>query len=510
MSDARNELPDESEADALFDSLHSIIDGASLFFVTNLVVNGVKFLLNFILARGLGVELYGLYVFGQKIVTTVVWFVNLGSDISTVRYISANLEDLEFQNDVLGLSLLTSVISGTVVAAGIMVLAPYLNGLTLDDPSFTPVLRAFAIVIPLEAVTRLAASTFTGQERPKQKSLINAVKPVLRLLAIGVAVYLGASAFGVAVGYAVGALLTVLFAVVLFVRSTNLRPSWGLERSEIRSYFNYSLPITFSRAGSILHKRIDFFMIGFFLASADVGVYNIALVLSGVIAIPLAGFNQFFPPVASRLYSDDDKETLESVFQLVTRWSITVAIIIALVITVYRLPLLGMFGEAFQAGATVTLLFVFGQVVNAASGPSNDVLTMTDHQYVVLANHWGLAVLNAVFNYLLIQEFGIVGAALATSSVLGLTNIARVVEVWYLEGLFPYSVNLWKPVVAAPLAFVAMEALKSYLSGLPLIVAGGALGVTVYLGILYLVGIEEKDKEFIVDYVAKFQGELGR
>lgn len=510
MSDTHEKVSDDFDGDALFDSLHSIMDGASLFFVANLVSNAVTFALNFILARGLGVELYGVYTFGHKLASTIVWFVNLGADISTVRYISSNREDTGFQNDVLGLSFLTSVVSSTAMAAGLIAFAPLVNSHTLDDPAFTTALRVFAIAIPFEAVVRIVSSTFTGQERPKQKSLISVVQPLVRLLAVGGMVYLGASVFGVVVGYTVGALLVVLFSVAVFVWQTDFRPSWGLDRDEIRSYFNYSLPITFSRAGSILHRRIDLFMIGFFLASSDVGIYNVGLVLSGIIAIPLAGFNQFFPPVASRLYSEDDYETLESVYRLVTRWSITVAILIAIPIVVYRLPLLGLFGEAFRDGATVTLLFVVGQLINASAGPSNDVLTMTDHQYVVLFNHWGLAILNAVANYVLIQEFGIVGAALATASVLGMTNIARVIEVWYLEGLFPYSVKLWKPLVAAVAPVAVMVGMQSYLSGLPLLVTGGFVGSTAYLGALYLLGIEEKDGEFIAEYATKLANGMER
>jgi hypothetical protein len=41
--------------------------------------------------------------------------------------------------------------------------------------------------------------------------------------------------------------------------------------------------------------------------------------------------------------------------------------------------------------------------VNALAGPSNDILTMTDHQYVVLINHWGVGLFNVMLNFLFIQ-----------------------------------------------------------------------------------------------------------
>ena len=51
-------------------------------------------------------------------------------------------------------------------------------------------------------------------------------------------------------------------------------------------------------------------MIGFFLAGAEVGIYNISVTLAGLLSLSLLAFNQMFPPVASSMYHAGDVDEL--------------------------------------------------------------------------------------------------------------------------------------------------------------------------------------------------------
>lgn len=491
-------------SDELLSSMRSVMDGASLNVVGNVVSKVLGFLFTLLLTRWLGVYLYGLFAFGQTVVGSILLFANFGSDLSVVRFLSANRDDPGFQRRVLGLSYLTTLVASTLVGVGVFVLAPTITRYTLDDPTFTPVLRAFTLVVPFVALSRISMNSFQGLEMPAYQTLVKVLRPLSRLLFVGIAVLLGASILGVTVAVAAAGLALFVVSLALLVRRTGLSPRFAPSRDELVEYYDYSAPLTLSRAGSLLYNRVDIFMVGIFLASSDVAVYNVSMLLAGVIVMPLAGFNQLFPPVASRLYGDGDYETLESVYQVVTRWSITACLIIAAPLFLYRREVLAVFGEGFPAGAAVLVFFAVGQLVNAFSGPSNDLLTMTDHQYVVLVNHWGFGVLNVVLNYLFIQEFGMVGAALATASVLAMVNVTRLVEVRLLEGLFPYSAKLWKPLVAVAVAAAVMTAAGYFLSGIPLVVVGTGVGGVAYLAALYAFGIELKDRRLVDDYVDWF------
>lgn len=491
----------EAEIEKWLSSARSISDGAILHFVSSVLTMGMNFVLNVLLTNTLGVGLYGIFTFGQRILGSILSFINLGTDVALDRFLSANLDDQAYQNRVFFASFATTAFVGSIVAAAMFVSAPTVNEYTLEEPLFTPVLRIFAFALPFLAMIRLSVHSFRGLEMPAHKEVVTILRSVGRLLIITLAVVAGYSLLGVTVAFAVAGVLTLGVSLGLVLWRTELRPVIGLSRGEIKTFFNYSLPLSMSRAGRLLYKRVDVFMVGILLSSREVGIYSVAVLLANVITMPSSAFHQLFPPVASRLYANDDIATLQSMYATVTRWIITASAVLALPLLLYRRELLVIFGPEFTAGSVVLSLFVTGQLLHVFASPPHAVLKMTDNQYVVLVNQWTFGVLNVVLNYYFIIEFGLVGAALATASVLATMGVARLLEVWYIEGLFPYSKRLWKPLVAASVSAVAMYASTFLLSGLVLVFIGGAFGALVYAALLYLFGIEPRDRQLANNYL---------
>lgn len=482
-------------------SLRSVADGASLHYVGTIVINLAGFLLTLILTRTLGATIYGIYAYGTMVLQSVLTVANFGTDVSSTRYLSANRNDTAYQNRILGLAYATTLGISLAVAVVLFVTAPTINAYTLDEPLFTPAMQVFAIALPFQALTHIVSSTFRGLEIAVGKTVVAVVGPVLQLLFVVIAVAIGYSVLGVAAAYAIACLVAFSIAFWYALDRTDLRPKFKFSQREALDFYDYSAPLTLSKAGNFLFKRVDVFMVGIFLAAADVGIYNVAVLLATVLAMPLVGINQLFPPVASRLHSNGATDELESVYTTVTRWSITASAILALPVVIYRTEVLALFGPEFVAGTTVVILFVAGQLFNAAAGPANDLLTMTNHQYLVMVNHVVFGGLNVVLNYILILEFGLVGAALATASVLAALNVLRVVQVWYLEGLFAYSTTLWKPLAAASLAAAVMWVIGLYVDGIPLVVVGSVAGVVAYFVSLYRLGLDERDRELAGEYL---------
>jgi O-antigen/teichoic acid export membrane protein len=334
-------------------------------------------------------------------------------------------------------------------------------------------------------------------------AISSVVRPLLRLVFIGGAVLLGFSLYGAVAGMVVAGGLTFVIAMAVLLKRTSLAGIESPTRAEAIEYYNFSVPLTFSQLGNFLYNRIDILMIGYFLASSDVGVYNISVMLAGLLVLPLQAFNQMFPPIASKLYHDDEREQLDSVYTTITRWTFSLSLFPAIITVAFSTEILGFFGPEFTRGQLILILFVFAQLTNAAVGPSGFLLMMTDHQYLTLLNHLSSGVLNAVLNVVLILEFGFVGAAMATASVLVGINILRIIEVWYFEGLFPYSLSYYKPIVAGILSSLAIYLLTIPLNGFPLLVSGALLGGVVFLGILYLLGIEESERKMFEDLISR-------
>lgn len=487
-------MSEEESKDAL-NSLKSVAGGAGLFLIGKGISKGFGLVKNVILTRYLGTNRYGIYAYLLVIFSLFTVFTRLGSDKSVMRFLPEYENEPRKRQAMLTLAYGTSLAASIVVAVTIYLTAPVISAYTLDTQLFIRVLRIAVIVLPFLTLSELTYAVFKGVERMDYNIAVSSVTaPALRLLFVGGAVLLGYSLIGAVAGLIVSVGLSLLVGLGVLVNRTGLDTVVRPTRNDAEQYYDFSIPLTFTQLGSFLYSRIDILMVGFLLSGTAVGVYNVAVLLSQMLSLPLKAFNQLFPPVASGLYHSGEHRELETIYKTVTRLIFTIALFPAVAAIIYAPELLRVFGEGFTRGETILMLFVIAQLMNALVGPSGFLLMMSDHQYLVLANQLAAGVCNAVLNYFLILKFGFIGAALGTATVITMVNTARIVEVWYLEGFFPYNRSFAKPVVAGFAASVAMYALKIPLSQYALLVVGGIVGAAVFLGTLYLLGIEEEIK----------------
>lgn len=496
-----------SESDgreAVQSSLSSITNGAGLFFAGRLLSRGLRFLLNFLLTRGLGAAVYGVYGYGMTLFSIAIILARFGTGQSVLRFLPTYEDDPKRRNRIAGLAYLTALIGSILVALTIYVSAPFVSALTLDTPLLVDTLRILAVALPFTTATKLTTSMFRADDTIKYQVLVDDMfRPIVRIVLVGVALALGYTLLGVLAGIVVGAIVVSAVALSVLYSRTSLGPTLSGEWSqkELSEFYSYSAPLTLKDVGTILYNRIDILMVGFFLADTAVGIYRISVMVAMMLVLPLTAFNQLFPPIASRLYDSGNLAELESIYETVTRWSLTVAIPLALVSGLYSSELLAVFGSAFTEGALVLALFTVGQVTNSAVGPSGYMLMMTDHQYLTLINQVILGILNVALNYIFIVNFGLIGAALATASVLAFVNVLRVAEVRYLEGMIPYSVAFAKPLAAGFVAGLVMFGLSTILDGYVLLIGGSIVGGLVFLGVLVALGIETDDRELFEELI---------
>ncbi len=497
-------MTNKSEGDLVDSSLKSITTGASLHFIGKATSNGIGFLFNLILTRSLGAALYGVYAYAMTLISLVIIFSRVGTGKSVLKFVPEYENNPEQQQKMVGLAYLTALVGSTISGIILYISAPVINAYTLDNALLTDVLRIFAIVLPFKSVLALTNAIFRGQERMELQVITdNIARPTFELLVVTIAVLLGYSLLGVVYSLAIGSILLAAFAISLLLAKTDIYPQLIASRtkSDLHRFYNYSIPLTLKDVGQYLYKRVDVLMVGFFLLEADVGVYQIAILIAGFLTLPLSGFNQLFPPVASRLYSNDNMYDLDQIYKRVTRWTLTISLIPGLIVLIYVEEILSIFGNEFIAGAGVLVLFTIAQLTNCAVGPSGYLLMMTEHQYLNLLNQWTLGILNIILNYIFIMEYGLIGAALATAGVLAFINLLRLVEVWYTERMFPYSAQYWKPLVTGILSGLVMYYVSIYLDGLLSLFTGATVGTIVFFAALILFGIEDEDIKFFKYFI---------
>lgn len=458
------------------------------------------------LAQGFGPVVYGVYAFAWRITQLLFRLVNFGSVGTLQRYVSAYADDPDRQGRVVGLAYLTTLMVGLGLAGGLVLVSEWLNSVTVSHPDFPPTIQLFAVLILLVGVVRIHAGVLRAVQSAHGEVLFNRVfRPMVKLVGALGALALGHSIVGVAGAFVLGMAGLVLLGFPMVTSNTGIRPRLRGLRSEARQFYNHSGPIALSSLGKVFQNRVDVMLVGFLLTAKAAGVYNVVLVLVSLAWIPLLSFNMLLPPVASALYAADEMETLNAVYTAVTRLIVTCVVPILAVLVVYGRTVLSVFGPNFTAGYVPLVVYLGGVLVGSAVGATGWLLMMTDHQYARMALDWFLAVLNTVLTFAFVQAFGLAGAALGTAIAIGVQNTIQVVLLRRLEGLWPFDATFLKPLGAGMVAAGVMLLVRGVVTGVEAVVVGVALGTVTYVGMLVVLGVNDRDRLVATTLAARYR-----
>lgn len=480
-----------ADTDSSISSLASVGRGAALFTGGKLASQAFGFLAVAILTNTLGAERYGVYAFATTIIALTGSIANLGSDKAILRFLP--IKDTQ-QSTYWSFSVLISLLGGGAACVLLFTLAPVINTHTINHSLFPTTLRVFTILLLANIALQMSRSAFRALDRPELTTVAHQfVHPGLKVTIFGLLAAVTASYMTILLGLIAATLIAAALGIAILLAKTPIKLTWPTEIA-VRDYLDFSLPSAIKDVGSLLYTRIDILMLGALATASGIGVYQVAIVLGAVVALPLSGMNQIFPAIASKLYSDGNHAELERVFSSVTRWTVTVSLPIVIGVVVYRTEILSIMGEDFTDGGIVLSILLLGQFVNTAVGPSGFLLMMTDHQRLVMLNQWVFGVVNVGLNYVLITRAGITGAAVATTITLISLNITRLVEISVLEGWFPYTRAFVKPATAALAMTIILFGVKYVFSGLSGLIAGAIFGGLTFFAVLHLAGVSDTDR----------------
>lgn len=288
----------------------------------------------------------------------------------------------------------------------------------------------------------------------------NLLNPLVRTLgAVGLALA-GAGVLGLVGGYLLGVTVAVTFGFVFLLYEADWIRSAKSSPISNHSLLSYSLPLVFAGVIYTLVGQIDYFVIGYFLDTSDVGQYRVAYLLAGNLLIVLRAITPIFKPMIAEDHSDNS--LLENRYRLATRW--TTMLTLPLVVTLVAAPdvyLSLLFTPEYSVAGMAVVALSIGYLLNASIGPEGMMLEGLGHTRLTLFNTFILVGINALLNILLVPRFGILGAGVATSVALTFAGAIGVFEIYILRSIFPFKRHLFSTWVAILPSIVVAYVLTS-------------------------------------------------
>jgi len=414
-----------------------LIQKASMAFILRVVGAALGFLLNVYIAKQLGANEYGLYVLAFTLVTVLCVFSRLGMDSVIVRNIAASKEKNEPTiingtiNAVLQIVALNSLI---ILFIYFFIGTPVIDGI-FGKPVLTVVMDIMILLLPLLAFIYVYSEALKGL-RDITGALVSQ-----NILVQGIALFsimiLGFY-ISVTIFYVVWVFVFSHFLALLYVwrRWIKKRPVSNAKLVSRKKLIVSGWPLLWASAGGLVLAWSDTIVLGVFEESDAIGVYSAALKLAMLTSFLLTAVNTIAAPKFSALNTSNNLIGLAKLARQSVALMSLLVLPVCLVLIIFPIELLSLFGTEFIAGENVLIILVVGQFFNVSSGSVMLLLITCGHEHIVKNIMLGAAVINIVLNVILVQVMGIEGVALATaiSTILwngaGLMAVRKKIGFW--------------------------------------------------------------------------------
>ncbi|TAJ44323.1 polysaccharide biosynthesis protein [Methanofollis fontis] len=302
----------------------------------------------------------------------------------------------------------------------------------------------------------------------------NIFKVLLQILAV----YLGYSTAGLVGGFISGMIVGGFFCL----RYIHL----DLARftvAHLKKLFTFSIWIFLSTSGALVFSYADTILLGYFMSTADVGVYRIAFQFTAAATFTTTALRTTLYPKISRWHADNSLERINLSLARAVTYSLLLAVPVAVGGWILGDRLLYFFyGAGFAAGAPALAILLLVQIVNVFMYLQTMCLNAIDRPRESFYATGTAAVVNILLDLALIPILGIVGAAVATLITM-LVNVA--IARHYLARQIPVQIERG-PVLHILLAAGAMAlVVLAYRLAIPLSNIFLVLGAVALGGIVY-------------------------
>jgi len=235
--------------------------------------------------------------------------------------------------------------------------------------------------------------------------------------------------------FAILALLSTM--ILLFIFSGNEYEK-GVVNISYKEIIKRSAPMAVSAASFLLMQSLDILMLANFTNYELVAYYGSAVKLTMIIALVLASVNSVITPQIAELFASEKMGILRDRIKKGTRLIFIITFPMILILGIMPSFILGFFGENYISAKNALWILLAGQVINSLCGSVGVYLNMTGKQRPFQRILVSALILNIVLNYFLIPEFGMSGAAIATSTSMILWNIIAVIYVYRKDKIKVY------------------------------------------------------------------------
>jgi O-antigen/teichoic acid export membrane protein len=448
-----------------------------------------------LVARWIGAEDVGKYVFAISLTTIISIFIDLGLSPILIRE-TARFKDKisEYLNAIVSLKLLLAVLS--YLAA---FLAVHLLG---KDPMTELMVYLAGLVMIFDAFTLSFWGVFRGQQNLRYESFSIIINQIV-IIVVGLGgLFLGFPLYILVIALLAGSFFSFLFSLYLVVTKLHHKFEFTWNTSLLKSLFVLALPFALAGIFTRVYSYIDQILLSTLIGDIQLGWYSVAYKITFALQfIPSAFAASIYPAMSN--YYEHAREKLVKLFEKSMYFLMIISVPLAFGVIAIADPLiLSVYTEEFLHSITPLQILVSALPAIFMAFPVGAMLNACNKQHINTVNLGITMVINIILNIILIPQFAHIGAAIAATSSLYYLFFSNL---YFIKDIIGYNSSyliqsLVKTLVASGIMMIAVV----YSQGTITFLGAILVGMLVYPVVLLLLrGADRSDWDFMRSLVQR-------
>ncbi|MFH1972238.1 MAG: flippase [archaeon] len=488
-------------------SLKTLAKGAGFVFFGMIFSKILTYLYRIIIAR-IGPEEYGLLSLGLAFLGFITLFSIFGMHSGILRYASyyrATKEKDKLMGALLSVIIFVLPVSIFLSFLG-FIFAENIAVSIFHNPALTGILKVLMFSAPFIVLSSIFLNVTNAFEKAEYDIISRSfLENVLKVIGTFILVYLGFGIIGATYAYVIAVMCAFLLSV-FFLRK--VLKSYKFEfktRGQLSPIFTYSWPLLLNGFLVFIYQWTDTFMLGYFKDVAQVGIYNVALPTVNLIQMFPYGITVLFIPIMTNFYVNGDKEKFNELYFATTKWILLVnSLILVWLLFLGKDILTYLFGVEYVGGYIPLIILSIGYFIFFISHNSYNLFLVYKKTKLLFFITFLASILNIVLNLLLIPDYGLIGAAIATGISYMFIGILVSYQAYKFTGVFPFKKGFFPILLMAFVSggivfFISRFVPSNLVSFIVSIIIIGLL----YLLMLIIFKVFDKNDRIIIDAIKR-------
>ena len=288
-------------------------------------------------------------------------------------------------------------------------------------------------------------------------------------------------------------LIMVVYSLIIYT------PKFSFTLPEnFKEILSYSLYILLAGSAASLLIDIDKYMIPQKEAISQTAYYAVAVFIATVVEIPGRAMFQILNPMVAKAINDNDSLKLNDLYQKSSSNLLIVSGFFFLLINLNISSFYLLMNNEFYSDAILVVLIIsLAKLIQMSFGCGPAILATSSFYRITLPFSIAMAISVYFLNDVLIDLYGINGAAISTLIVLSIFTILKVLFIRFKLKINPYNLNTIKILLIVLVLYLSISYIGFMYSAFLDILLRSVIVSIIYMSLIYYLGLSKSINQII-------------